>query len=87
MIEALIVDGEAAVETQHERRAICTFFAGGDAAAPMPTRAEWKEFVVRSVCPRPCHDAPHRTTVSRTYALIGQDDLRMASVTSLDENW
>jgi hypothetical protein len=52
----------------------------------MPTKAQWVEFIVRTLHARPACDASDaRAVLHRSYALLGSNDLRIATCVALDD--
>lgn len=89
-----MMQGEHTVQNDAERQSAARYFAMSDQAAAGALRAQWKEFVVRTVAPAPFDDVGgdgngavcvSRATLSRTYALIGRNDLRLATTLCVDE--
>ena len=52
----------------------------------IPTKAQWVEFIIRTLHARPACDAHDaRDVLHRTYALLGTHDLRLATCVALDD--
>jgi Rab3 GTPase-activating protein catalytic subunit len=82
LVESLLKDGEAAVEREEERNALAALFVDAKTQR-MPIDAQWREFVVRTSAPR---ERGGRATLQRTYALVGKNDFRAATVVCVDDD-
>jgi Rab3 GTPase-activating protein catalytic subunit len=84
LVEALLGDGEAAVESEEERAAVLALFSEAKTGR-LPRDAQWREFVLRTVTPRAACGGGGRATLQRTYALVGRTEFRIGSVLCLDD--
>eukprot|EP00019_Armaparvus_languidus_P008717 CAMPEP_0168588738 /NCGR_PEP_ID=MMETSP0420-20121227/5622_1 /TAXON_ID=498008 /ORGANISM="Pessonella sp." /LENGTH=782 /DNA_ID=CAMNT_0008624205 /DNA_START=529 /DNA_END=2877 /DNA_ORIENTATION=+ len=85
LVEKLLIEGEAIVLDAQERKDVCAVFADIHTGS-IPTKAQWVEFIIRTLHARPACDAHDaRDVLHRTYALLGTHDLRLATCVALDD--
>lgn len=85
LVEQLLRDGEAAVESEVERDAVLALFRDPKTDR-LPRDAQWREFVLRTVTrQRTACTGAGRATLQRTYALVGKTEFRIGSVVCLDD--
>jgi Rab3 GTPase-activating protein catalytic subunit len=85
LVEQLLSEGEAAVESEVEREAVLALFRDPKTDR-LPRDAQWREFVLRTVTrQRTACAGAGRATLQRTYALVGKTEFRIGSVVCLDD--